>query len=453
MLTLLSTPVLSRLYDPEAFSVWALFVAVGVLLGGISTLQYDAAIILPRRERVVAALILFALAAATVVALAGIPIAMLVGSVYHATLPKGLSNVIMALPVYALAAGCQRVGMGVLIREGRFGRIAWTTALVPGGTTVAQLAFAWAPVSQAMALVMGSIVGMVVSAAVALPPTIGLLRRCRRPELRRIGLAVGRYRRFPLLVLPFHCLEIFTVRGVYLILGRWPNPNLVGWYAFADRLLTAPAALVGASIRPVFANAGSVHDIRSLGDLVTGGVRLIAALAVPGWVVAMVYADWLVPTILGERWAPTSDLMRAIAPAALAMLFATWLDRSFHLLERQRASLILALVFGISGLSFLAASHALGFDPVTGLAGVAAARVLHAGAILVAVYRFAGYGMARLVRAMGMASVLLATTAGVALLLRSALRLDLACIASAAVAACLSGWRANREWRRLRSPR
>ena len=204
-----------------------------------------------------------------------------------------VKEVLADCPVYALAAGCQRVGMGVLIREGRFGRIAWTTALVPGGTTVAQLAFAWAPVSQAMALVMGSIVGMVVSAAVALPPTIGLLRRCRRPELRRIGLAVGRYRRFPLLVLPFHCLEIFTVRGVYLILGRWPNPNLVGWYAFADRLLTAPAALVGASIRPVFANAGSVHDIRSLGDLVTGGVRLIAALAVPGWVVAMVYADWL----------------------------------------------------------------------------------------------------------------------------------------------------------------
>lgn len=47
---LMIMPILTRIYTPEDFGVFSLFVAVVTILGGFSSLRYELALMLPRRE-------------------------------------------------------------------------------------------------------------------------------------------------------------------------------------------------------------------------------------------------------------------------------------------------------------------------------------------------------------------------------------------------------------------
>ena len=49
--SIISIPVLSRLFPPEAFGVAAVFASVGGIGGIISCLRYDLAIMLPKEEK------------------------------------------------------------------------------------------------------------------------------------------------------------------------------------------------------------------------------------------------------------------------------------------------------------------------------------------------------------------------------------------------------------------
>lgn len=59
LLQLLSIPVVTRLYEPSEYGLWALWISLGTLVGSVATLRYEVAIVLPKRD--VDALALFCL--------------------------------------------------------------------------------------------------------------------------------------------------------------------------------------------------------------------------------------------------------------------------------------------------------------------------------------------------------------------------------------------------------
>ena len=51
VIPILVAPILTRLYTPEEFGLLALFTSTGLFMGNIATMQYDSAIMLPKRDK------------------------------------------------------------------------------------------------------------------------------------------------------------------------------------------------------------------------------------------------------------------------------------------------------------------------------------------------------------------------------------------------------------------
>jgi O-antigen/teichoic acid export membrane protein len=73
-ITILVTPILTRIYSPEAFGVAALFAAVSAISGVLVCLRYELSIVLPDNDRDAANLLAVSLTFAVVVSLATVPL-------------------------------------------------------------------------------------------------------------------------------------------------------------------------------------------------------------------------------------------------------------------------------------------------------------------------------------------------------------------------------------------
>jgi O-antigen/teichoic acid export membrane protein len=74
-----ASPVLTRLYTPGDFGVFAVLIAITVTLGSIAALRYELAVLLPASDREALSLVFVGLISATVIAVLGTAAVALLG--------------------------------------------------------------------------------------------------------------------------------------------------------------------------------------------------------------------------------------------------------------------------------------------------------------------------------------------------------------------------------------
>ena len=79
-LSVLATPILTRIYGPESYGLSALFVSIVASVGVVSCLRYELAIMLPKRDEDAANLLAASLILAGVISVLTIPITYYAGN-------------------------------------------------------------------------------------------------------------------------------------------------------------------------------------------------------------------------------------------------------------------------------------------------------------------------------------------------------------------------------------
>ena len=55
-ITAIAMPALTRLYAPEAFTDWAIFVSIAAIFSGVATMRFELAMVLPKDRKTAAAI-------------------------------------------------------------------------------------------------------------------------------------------------------------------------------------------------------------------------------------------------------------------------------------------------------------------------------------------------------------------------------------------------------------
>ncbi|MGI9386760.1 MAG: lipopolysaccharide biosynthesis protein [Methyloligellaceae bacterium] len=303
-------PVLSRLYSPEDFGVFALYMAIATTLSFFSTAGLEHAVILPRETRDALGLILMifilGLAAAMVLFAAAYffndEITTLIGapelgpwlyfiplSVLFTAMYRGLRFWMMRRRRFAAAA------VGVASQSGVFGLVSMVTgALRPANATLPEAG-----------LIGGQILGDAAYVAVG-------LRHLRRRDW--IILSVARYSTLKSLMIKYRNLAITLTASqtISMIYSRLPvfviasafGTAQVGLYAFAQRIMTAPALLIAGAIGDVFRQRATVQwqEHGRFDQLVIKTLMATAAIAVVPYAVGIIILPDLFAFIFGEKW-------------------------------------------------------------------------------------------------------------------------------------------------------
>lgn len=353
---LAATPVLTRLYGPEHFGVYGVFLAVIGALAPISSLRIDAALPLAVDDREASALVrLGLLTAALLAAVAALLLSLGLGSFGG----RSVGAVAIAwwwLPVALWLTGAFQLGAAWWVRRAEAGRSALGRASQGVGTALTQ-AMLGVVGSLPTGLLAGDVTGRALATAVVLPDAI----RSRGVAMRLRDVAV-RYRGFATLASAAALVNSFNAAVPVLTVGAMAGPAVAGLLVLAQRVASLPATLFSSAVSQVFtvelvrASTGSARV--ALFDAV---LRQVLRSAVWPAVAIAVLAPVVFAPIFGEAWREAGLVTTVLAPFYLLQTCSASTIATVDVLSLHAQRLVRELVFVVGASVVLVGSLRAGW--------------------------------------------------------------------------------------------
>jgi len=354
-ITVLVSPILTRLYSPEDFGVFGVYASMLGIITVVASLRYEYAVPLPEDDKTAAnvlALCFMLLVGMTLIAWFVIQ-ALGRKIVTWANAPE-LERYLWLLPLGMLGAGAYQVLNYWAVRKRDFSRIARTR--IGRGVARAALQVGMGLVrSGPLGLLLGQLVGETAGSA-----SLGLVAwRQDRVSFKAVSLqgmcqAGARYKRFPLFSSWADLLDALGLQVPQLLFAAFYGTEVAGWFALGQRVIAAPLNIVVDSVAQVyFGEAARLpkDDLTAMKQLflkLTGRLALIGGLPVA---VICALAPWFFTIVFGSGW-ETAGRYVQIMGVMFAVRFAIIpLSHTLNILERQDLYLLwdgtrLALVVG-----------------------------------------------------------------------------------------------------------
>lgn len=337
------SPLLTRLYSPEEFGRFALYMAVAMIASVLVTGRYELAILLPRQDR--DALHIAALAMALSIAISAV--LLLVVLFFAQPIAVLLGDAALAPWLYWVPASTVLLGLYQSLnywsnRKAQYKRLAISRTVQSGSAALAQLGSGYAG-SGAVGLVGGQITGQVLATSV-LARLIwredrGLIRTLL--PLRCVALA-KKYIDFPKYLIVAHGFNTASGQMPVLLLSALFNTTAAGFFTLTQRVMAAPMALVAGALGDVFRQEASQAYMRQgqcKAIYQKTFKRLLLISAVP-FTIFFFVAPALFAWMFGEQWRVAGEYAQILTPMAFFQFITSPLSSMFMIAEKQRLDLL-----------------------------------------------------------------------------------------------------------------
>lgn len=338
-LPLLAAPLITRLCTPAemgAFSVWLGVVAVTSI---VATLRIDTVMVLDQeiqQQRLCFSVVAYA---ATTLSLA----LTLFALVARALGLPGL-HALSWLELLSIGAGTwltaiMQTTLAYATSHNLFGKAAKAKVMQAGTIALTQLALLSAGADGA--LLAGQLIGLCVGLCTArrlLAPPTAPFRLTLEVDQRHYLLRHQAFWRFSL---PSSLLNTLVGQLPLFMIGLHHGAQAAGLFALTQRVLSAPIALISASVLEVFKRQ-AVHDFESLGhcrELYRATLRSLLVLALGPTLILFVFAPDLFDWVFGPAWRPAGELARLLAPLCFCNFVAGPFGYVFAIAGRQKLEL------------------------------------------------------------------------------------------------------------------
>jgi len=354
---ILASPVLTRLYPPEAFGLYATFLALVSSLTPAATGRYEVALMLPRAQR--SARELYAVALWFCIALCTL-LALLATTLLGAGLaPSVLSN----LGDWALVAPLTLLGVGIFNatsyaanRGSRYRDIARSSVIQ--ATTIATvnigLGLAGADFS---GLIVGNLVGVTVSLLYLVITQRDFIGKVPFACSARKKILVRRYASFPLYNASTGILDGVTANLPVFFIVAYFSPEIAGYFALVIRVLSAPLSLVSSSVSRV--NLKKVVDLANRGGDIVGYLKqaalVLLGVSLPAALVFIFWGPPIFAFVFGDNWLEAGDISRILAFALVIKFVSSTLSSTLGATNNNRYGAIWKIIAFVSTSAVLTA--------------------------------------------------------------------------------------------------
>ncbi|WIV45293.1 lipopolysaccharide biosynthesis protein [Glutamicibacter nicotianae] len=342
-IALLVTPILSRLYEPEAFGYLTLVVSITGMVTPAIALRLESALMLDRRDDVASALFALGLIAATLISgltILGLEICFFLGLLEPMAKLSGFSLWVGGITFLS--------GLFILLgqfalRERNYQAVASRNITQGFSTSLAQLGLAATGLS-ASGLIIGFFVGRLAGVVPLIKSARSQIRTFSRADMR---YGLYRYRSFPLIFAPAALLNASALAAPILFVGVYLEVKDAGQYGMAERVLAVPIVIVAAALGQIVEARLAFH----YREQVHGSSRyylqismLLAGFSLVVGAVVWIWAPTLIPFILGPEWQIAASIMQLLVPMLMTRLIASPLSKALVVTSWARATLMLDIV-------------------------------------------------------------------------------------------------------------
>jgi len=361
-LAIITSPILSRLYSPDDFGGFAVFMSVTSILSVMASGRYEYAILLPHDDIDAFRLLLLA---SGLSALTGGIVFIVMSEFGTSLLPLSktmtLQTWIYSLPIMvgslslfqAFTYWFNRMKQYQTIARGKIVRSVFTVLV----SVVVGIRYGLGE-----GLVIGAAVGQVLG-MVSYLLSFKIDKNYGRELRANLGVlsVAKRYSHFPRIAVIGDSINSFSSQMPILILSSFFGATVTGYYALTQRVLAAPSVLVATAIGEVYVQHAS-KSLRENGNcretwLMT--FRALSLISLPLFFSIFILSRWLFVVAFGPEWYMSGVYAQMMIPLFALSFVASVLGRTTTVTEKlmedmfwQIALFILVLLSLLVGVWF-----------------------------------------------------------------------------------------------------
>lgn len=309
------SPILTRLYSPNDFGVFALYMAVTSVLSVVATGRYEQVVMLPQRDEDAANVVLLSLIVSAFFSLILLAIVVIWNSPITALLGNPeISGWLYLIPFSVLSMGAYNTFNYWLNRQTRFKAMGANRIMQGSVTASGQLVLGYGGTGST-GLICGFLFGWL--------PAIYMAAKSYDYKAYPLRLSsiiahAKLYKNYPGLSAPGALLDCASVQAPVFFLTKGYEAAMVGFFSLTMRVLSAPASIIGTSIGQVFFQKISVlihSDHEKIPSEVFNAAKQLAVIAAAIFIPCMFLGGDIFGIIFGETWRTAGEYLVILAPA------------------------------------------------------------------------------------------------------------------------------------------
>jgi len=305
-LSVLITPIMTRLYTPSDYGVLGIFAAVLTVITTVNSLRYEYAIPAPKDSETAAHLLVLTLSLVCLSTVILSILLLLFGSYFVTTFNlQTLAPFFWLLLIGSLGIGTYQALNYWAIRKQDYATIASTRINQSISGILSKLFLGIIGIGS-----LGLVVGQLISNIAGVGSFVKKIRISDRDAFRSISFsglkrAAREYRDFPIFSTPASLILNVSLQFPIFFISSFYGVKEVGWYTLAFQMLALPASLIGTSISYAFYGEAAKqrhNDPSALKALYINTIKKLSLVSIPLIGIIALLAPFIFPIIFGESW-------------------------------------------------------------------------------------------------------------------------------------------------------
>jgi lipopolysaccharide exporter len=363
VLGFLLIPVITRYYSPKMFGVAALFIVVSSFFGELSNLSLSSALLLPKDEKTVNVVFLLNITMSVLVTIISIVFISLpfANNLLRNYLHEELTGYLWLIPIFTLLQGLYLTLRYLNTRYKKFNRLTGSSVISYLGENSYLLIIGIKGEASGINILISLFISSIIKVGILVSFIkskflIGLKETFSSQELIK-GLI--KYQKFPKYLLPSNIVSRLTNDIPVMLLSVFFAPQIVGFYALANRVLRMPTTLIGNSIGEVYFQRATTYNKTELKEKTILLFDKLLIIGLMPLAILVILGEEIFYIFLGEGWSE-SGLFAQIMGLTIFVRFL--MNPAMYLmviLEKQNIQLymniitVLVVIFAFSIGGFL----------------------------------------------------------------------------------------------------
>jgi len=346
LITILASPIVTRLYSPEAFGVFSLFISVTGILAVIACLRYELAIMLPESDKEAANVFGLCIFIGTILSILSIPILIISQQIIgkYIEIPL-LVDFFWLFPIAIFLTGIFSALNYWNARTKCFYRLSISQIFKSTTSTGIQIGIGSIGYATAGVLISANIIALLVSTLVLGIQVLKDYLLFFKQNIKWNGMidVFKRYIKFPKYDIGSALFNTVSSMLPIFILTAYFNPAIVGYYALGYMVLHLPVTLIGSSISQVFfQRAAEVKNINKeqLKDTVEKTIKPLIFLIFFPTLLLMLIGPELFSVVFGVKWEEAGVYVRYLSLWIGIVFLSHPISTLFSIFQKQQFSLI-----------------------------------------------------------------------------------------------------------------
>ena len=359
------SPILTRIYSPEDFGLFALFLAITNIIGSVANGRYELAIMLPKKDEDAINTAALGFSISSILSLLILILVVIFNDFFVYLIGnEEIGFWLYFFPITVFLLGLWNVLNYYNNRKKKYKdlRNAHIIRSIVLASTHLIIGFLKSGVT-------GLISGEILSKVFA---NTRLLKNILKNKLLISKITKGkmvsmakRYKNFPMISLPSSFANELYANLFSVLLSSLYNVTLLGHYYMAQRILGLPSALLGVSIGQVFFQS-AVKEKEKTGQarvIFKSTVKKLFLIALPFFAALFFIVEDLFAFVFGENWRVAGTYSQILIPIFFVRLISMPVSMINTVFERQIYGLCISIILLVSNMGIILGSYYFGLGP------------------------------------------------------------------------------------------